>query len=70
MTTPLSITIRRALSASLWLLLGSVLLLGGCENAAYTECKDQASQLWDNNKNADNKAYWAAVNECKEKYGQ
>jgi hypothetical protein len=46
-------------------------MLNGCENAELRECKEKASQLWDSTKDnpKDNKAYWDAIERCKEKYG-
>ncbi len=49
----------------------SLVMLNGCENAELRECKEKASQLWDSTKDnpKDNKAYWDAIERCKEKYG-
>lgn len=55
----------------LGIVLMPLLVLSGCENAELQACKDNASKLWDAKKDnpKDNKAYWDAIERCKEKYG-
>ncbi|WP_028486338.1 hypothetical protein [Thiomicrorhabdus chilensis] len=45
-------------------------ILSGCENAELKTCIDQQSGLWDSSSNDPNanRAYWKAVENCKNKY--
>lgn len=42
----------------------------GCGNAELDECKAKASAYWDTTKDnpKDNKAYWDAIQRCKDRY--
>lgn len=55
---------------SLCLLGAAPLLLSACENPELKKCIDQQSGLWNSSAKdpAANKAYWAAVERCKQKY--
>lgn len=45
-------------------------LMTGCGNAELDECKAKASAYWDTTKDnpKDNKAYWDAIQRCKDRY--
>lgn len=51
-------------------LLPMVLCISACENAELKNCKKEASKLWDASQDdpKKNKAYWNAIERCKEKY--
>lgn len=38
--------------------------LNGCSESETEKCKKEASKLWNNEKNSDNKAYWQAIEKC------
>lgn len=52
------------------LALFSLMFLSGCENSEFADCKTQASKLWDAKQDdpKKNKAYWNAIQDCKDKY--
>lgn len=49
---------------------GVSVLLTACGNPELDECKAKASAYWDSTKDdpKDNKAYWDAIERCKERY--
>lgn len=47
-----------------------VLMISGCENPEYIACTEQASALWNTSEDRaeKQKAYWRAIETCKEKH--
>ena len=47
-----------------------VLAISGCESPEYMACTEKASALWDTSEDRSErqKAYWCAIERCKEKY--